>query len=101
VTDSELSQEIQNFINAHITFHRDLKLYSYSPVIRSECGPAKRSRELRTNATYAQAQLKELARIVSLNAKNNKFASQQIHSFGFNLPSRNAIPSRSLVINLS
>ena len=78
MTDSELSQEIQNFINAHIRSVGDLEvIFLLANDPKRMWSSEEVSRELRTNVTYAQAQLKELTRVGLVECENTKFASQQ------------------------
>jgi hypothetical protein len=78
VADSDLSQEIQSFINTHIRSVGDLEvIFLLANDPKRMWSGEEVSRELRTNANYAQTQLKDLARIGVLECVDGKFACRQ------------------------
>lgn len=77
MAESELSLEMQNFINAHIRSVGDLEvLFLLAEDPRRQWTGEEVSRELRTNANYAQSQLKELCKVGLLENESGKFSTR-------------------------
>lgn len=103
MSDSEFSEEIRNFINAHIRSVGNLDvLVLLADDPKKSWTPEDVSRELRTNPDYANSQLQELKRIGLIESVNGGFISHrnpQVLDMVYRL--RSAYNSRrSSVINL-
>ena len=73
---TELSQEMQNFIDSNIRSVGDLEvLFLLANDPSRQWTSDEVSKELRTNSNYAQAQLKELTRTGLIEFQNGKFHS--------------------------